>query len=73
MVLIDSSNSHNILRLRIAYYLQLPITATRKFFVMVSNGDKLHCEGICEYLYTNKVMLSLYFSTFYPLKGLMLF
>lgn len=58
-VLVDSGSSHNILQPRIATHLNLPITPTPQFSVMVGNGDHIHCTGFCP-----AVPLSLHSHTF---------
>lgn len=50
-VLIDSSNSHNIMQPRIAHFLNLPINTIESFAVMVGNGAYLHCSGNGAYLH----------------------
>ncbi|XP_058767801.1 uncharacterized protein LOC131641513 [Vicia villosa] len=46
-VLIDTGSTHNILQPRIAQHLKLPTTPIPNFAVMVGNGSKLFCSGLC--------------------------
>ncbi|XP_058757747.1 uncharacterized protein LOC131631003 [Vicia villosa] len=46
-VLIDTGSTHNILQPRIAQHLKLSTTPIPNFSVMVGNGSKLHCSGLC--------------------------
>ncbi|XP_058726191.1 uncharacterized protein LOC131597514 [Vicia villosa] len=46
-VLIDTGSTHNILQPRIAQHLKLPTKPIPNFSVMVGNGSKLLCSGLC--------------------------
>lgn len=46
-VLIDTGSTHNILQPRIANHLKLHTTLIPNFSVMVANGSKLQCSGLC--------------------------
>ncbi|XP_061362338.1 uncharacterized protein LOC133306077 [Gastrolobium bilobum] len=46
-LLVDGGSTHNFLQPKVASILELPITADRKFEVMVGNGQLLQCEGFC--------------------------
>ena len=46
-ILVDGGNTHNFIQSRIVSSLQLPITNSTKFGVMVGNGETLTCEGMC--------------------------
>ncbi|XP_058761394.1 uncharacterized protein LOC131634786 [Vicia villosa] len=46
-VLIDTGSTHNILQPRIAQHLKLPTQQIPNFSVMVGNGSKLSCSGVC--------------------------
>ncbi|XP_058733853.1 uncharacterized protein LOC131605523 [Vicia villosa] len=46
-VLIDTGSTHNILQPRIATHLKIPNTHIPNFSVMVGNGSKLQCSGLC--------------------------
>ncbi|XP_058776595.1 uncharacterized protein LOC131650912 [Vicia villosa] len=47
IVLIDTGSTHNILQPRIAQHLKLPTNPIPNFAVMVGNGSKLLCSGLC--------------------------
>ncbi|XP_058742349.1 uncharacterized protein LOC131614818 [Vicia villosa] len=47
-VLIDTGSTHNILQPRIAHHLKLQTTPIPNFSVMVGNGSKLNCSGLCQ-------------------------
>ncbi|XP_058757342.1 uncharacterized protein LOC131630580 [Vicia villosa] len=69
-VLIDTGSTHNILQPRIATHLKIPNTPIPNFSVMVGNGSKLECSGLC-----SKVPITLqdhlFFIPFYliPIEG----
>ena len=46
-ILVDGGSTHNFIQSRIVSSLQLPITDSTKFGVMVGNGETLTCEGMC--------------------------
>jgi len=46
-ILIDTDSSHNILQLRVAEFLHLPIEAIPSFVVTVGNGQTIQCSGYC--------------------------
>ncbi|XP_019423050.1 PREDICTED: uncharacterized protein LOC109332520 [Lupinus angustifolius] len=47
-VLVDTGSSHNILQPRLANFLNLPISKTTQFPVMVGNGAHIFCSGLCD-------------------------
>lgn len=47
MVLVDMGNSHNILQPRLIGHLNLPISPTIAFSVMLGNGKHIYCSGLC--------------------------
>ncbi|XP_058726761.1 uncharacterized protein LOC131598148 [Vicia villosa] len=49
-VLIDTGSTHNILQPRIAQHLKLLTQPIPNFSVMVGNGSKLSCSGICQHV-----------------------
>lgn len=49
-VLVDTGSSHNILRPRLASFLQLPVSPFPAFPVMEGNGDYIKCLGVCKML-----------------------
>lgn len=46
-VLVDTGSSHNIIQPRIAKYLNLHLSFINPFTIMVGNGDRLTCNGLC--------------------------
>ncbi|XP_019418303.1 PREDICTED: uncharacterized protein LOC109329088 [Lupinus angustifolius] len=47
-VLVDTGSSHNVMQPRVAQFLQLPISPRPKFPVMVGNGERIYCTGLCK-------------------------
>ncbi|XP_077219595.1 uncharacterized protein LOC143853740 [Tasmannia lanceolata] len=47
-VLIDGGSSNNFVQERLVQYLQLPMFPEMKFHVMVGNGERLECSGLCK-------------------------
>ena len=46
-ILVDGGSTHNFLKSKVVSMLKLPVSSDRKFEVMVGNGEKLTCEGMC--------------------------
>ena len=46
-VLIDIDRSHNIMQPCLAKHLQLRITLTPSFLVMIGDGNHIYCTGLC--------------------------
>lgn len=45
-VLLDGGSTHNFVQTRVASYLNLTVTTTPSFFVLVDSGECLPCDGI---------------------------
>lgn len=46
-ILIDSSSTHNFIQERIVHFLNLPISNSNQFQVIIGNGDTLSCHTQC--------------------------
>ncbi|OIT05109.1 hypothetical protein A4A49_37759 [Nicotiana attenuata] len=46
-VLLDGGSTHNLIRTRVARFLQLQVESTPHFLVVVGKGQRLPCEGVC--------------------------
>jgi hypothetical protein len=47
MVLIDSGSTHNFIDQSIVHKYELPVVPNKKFQVIVANGEKIDCTGLC--------------------------
>lgn len=62
-ILLDGDSDDNFIQLRLAKFLQLDITPTHPFKVLVGNGNSLQVEGLIKQLHVKVQGNDLYFST----------